>query len=156
MFTLFSILSTAAIGLSASITRPPAMELIIFNEEATGTEICSSAGALATNFSVALSTDTPAKGENVTTTFDFTLSEPVSDGTAYYSATLNGFGPYTSEAPLCDEVAKSGDPCPMAAGYHHQESVAASTVSGKLITTITWRTGAGKEILCTKITMKTV
>ena len=151
MFTLFSILATAS-----AITRPPSLPLIIFNEELTGTEICSSANALASNFSVTLSTDTPAKGANVTTTFEFTLSEPVTDGTAYYSAILNGFGPYTSEAPLCDEVAKSGDPCPMAAGYHHQESTSASTVSGRLATTITWRTGAGAEILCTKITTKTI
>jgi hypothetical protein len=120
------------------------------------TEICSSPTALAKNFVVTLSTDTPAKGANVTTTFDFDLDAPIVGGTAYYSATLNGLGPYTSTAPLCDETAKTDDPCPLLTGHHHEVSTSASTVTGKVITTITWRDGAGAEILCAKITTKTI
>ena len=112
--------------------------------------------ALAHDFTVTVSTDTPAKDENVTTTFDFTLDAPVTGGTASYSATLNGFGPYTSSAPLCDEVAKSGDPCPLAAGHHHQESVSAASTTGKLVLKITWTSETGAEILCAQVTTKTV
>lgn len=126
----------------------------LYKEVLTGTAVCSSADALARDFTVSLSTDTPAKGENVTTTFDFTLDAPVTGGTAYYSATLNGF-PYSSSAPLCDEVAKSGDPCPLAVGHHHQESVAAATTSGKIVVKITWTSDSGQEILCAEVTTKT-
>ena len=116
--------------------------------------ICSSANALATDFTVTLSNDKPVKGENVTTTFDFTLGAPVTGGIARYAATLNGF-PYSSTAPLCDEVAKSGDPCPLAIGRHHQVSTSAATTSGKIVVKITWTNEAGAEILCTQITTKT-
>ena len=116
--------------------------------------ICSMPNALATDFTVTLSNDKPAKGENVTTTFDFTLGAPVTGGIASYAATLNGF-PYSSTAPLCDEVAKSGDPCPLVAGRHHQVSTSAATTSGKIVVKITWTNEAGAEILCTQITTKT-
>ena len=118
------------------------------------TKICSSATALAYNFVVSLSTDTPAKGEKVVTTFDFDLDVVIPSGTAYYSATLNGLGPYTSEAPLCDETAKSGDPCPLLPGHHHQESTSENTVSGKVVTTISWYDLDGAEILCAEISTK--
>jgi hypothetical protein len=117
--------------------------------------ICSSSNALATDFTVTLSNDRPTKGENVSTIFDFTLPEVVTGGIAKYAATLNGF-PYTSSAPLCAEVAKTGDPCPLAIGRHHQESVSAATTSGKIVVKITWTNEAGQEILCAQITTKTV
>jgi len=78
----------------------------------------------------------------------------VSRGTADYSATLNGF-PYKSQAPLCDEVNKSVDSCPLVVGYHHQVSTSPSTVSGKLVMTIIWYDDLKREILCAKITTKT-
>jgi ML domain len=120
----------------------------------TGGEVCSSAGALATNFVVSVSNDTPAQGTNVSTTFDFDLDTPIVGGTAYYSATLNGLGPFTSQAPLCDETAKTGDPCPLAVGHHHQVSTTTNTVSGKVVTTITWYDQVGATILCARITTK--
>jgi len=116
--------------------------------------VCSSPNALATDFTVTLSNAKPTKGENVTTVFDFNLNTPVTGGIARYAATLNGF-PYTSTAPLCDEVAKSGDPCPLAVGHHHQESVSAATTSGKIVVKITWSSETGQEILCAQITTKT-
>ena len=115
--------------------------------------ICSSSNALATDFTVTLSNDRPTKGENVTTIFDFNLSEVVTGGIAKYAATLNGF-PYSSTSALCDEVAKTGDPCPLAIGRHHQESVSAATTTGKIVVKITWTNEAGQEILCTQITTK--
>ena len=119
------------------------------------TQICSLPTALATNFVATLSTDTPTQGQNVTTTFDFDLADPVVGGTAYYSATLNGLGPFTSQAPLCDETAKSGDPCPLLPGHHRQESTTENTVSGKVVTTIRWTDPVGTEILCVVLTTKT-
>jgi hypothetical protein len=116
--------------------------------------VCSSPNALATDFTITVSNAKPTKGENVTTVFDFNLNAPVTGGIARYAATLNGF-PYTSTAPLCDEVAKSGDPCPLAVGRHHQESVSAATTSGKIVVKITWTNEAGQEILCAQITTKT-
>ncbi len=118
------------------------------------TKVCSSANALATNFVVSLSTDTPTPGQNVTTIFDFDLAVPIPSGTAYYSATLNGLGPFTSQAALCDETSKSGDPCPLLAGHHHQESTTENTVTGKVVTQITWYDLDGIEILCADLTTK--
>jgi len=145
LFLLLSVVSASA----------SAFPVAIYREELTGTAVCSSADALAHDFTVSLSTDTPTKGENVTTTFDFTLDAPVTGGIVYYAATLNGF-PFTSSAPLCDEVAKTGDPCPLAAGHHHQESVSAATTSGKIVVKITWTSDSGQEILCAQVTTKTV
>ena len=115
---------------------------------------CSKADDLAKNFVVTISNDAPTSGANVTTTFDFDLDTVITGGTAYYSATLNGLGPFASQAPLCDETAKSGDPCPLGVGHHHQESTATNTVTGKVVTTITWEDPNGAEILCAVLTTK--
>lgn len=120
----------------------------------TGVSICSSPDALALNLAVSVSTDTPAKGENVTTVFDFDLAYPIAGGTANYDVTLNGF-PYSASASLCEETQKSGDPCPLAAGHHHQVSTATNSVTGKLSTKITWVDENLEEILCVDITTKT-
>ena len=119
-----------------------------------GAQACSDNGALAKNFVVTISNDQPAQGEKVTTTFDFDLDAPITGGTAYYSATLNGLGPFTSNAPLCDETAKTNDPCPLAVGHHHEVSTAENTVTGKVVTTITWKDPAGTLILCAQISTK--
>ena len=131
-----------------------AYPLMIYEPTLTGAEVCSSAGALAKNLVVTIDNAAPTKGQNVTTTFDFDLDAPVTGGTAYYSATLNGFGPYTSNAPLCDETAKTNDTCPLEVGHHHEVSVSENTVTGKLVTTITWNDPSGAEILCARITTK--
>ena len=125
-----------------------------YKEHLTGVAVCSAPNALAKNLAVSVSTDTPAKDEVVVTTFDFDLDAPILSGTAYYDVTLNGF-PYSATAPLCEETAKTGDPCPLAVGRHHEVSNATNTVTGKLVTKITWKDGAGAEILCAQITTKT-
>lgn len=119
-----------------------------------GVKVCSGAAALAFNFVVSVSTDTPTQNQNVTTTFDFDLDVPVPSGTVYYSATLNGLGPFTSQAALCDETAKTGDPCPLLPGHHHQESTTENTVTGKVVTQISWYDLNGLEVLCAEITTK--
>ena len=117
-------------------------------------ESCSAADDLAKNFVVNISNDKPTKGEQVSTTFDFDLDAPITGGTAYYSVTLNGAGPYASNAPLCTETAKTNDPCPLAVGHHHEVSTTANTVTGKVVTTITWKDTSGTQILCARITTK--
>ena len=126
----------------------------VANYVLTGTAVCSSANALAKNLVVLVSNDKPLNGENVSTIFDFDLDAPVVDGTAFYSVSYNGL-PYSYEAPLCEEVAKSGDPCPLAIGHHHQVSTATNTLTGKVTVRITWKDVAGAEILCGEVTTKT-
>jgi len=127
--------------------------LYALTEHLTGVAVCSSPNALAKNLAVTLSTDTPAKDQVVVTTFDFDLDAPIVAGTAYYDVTLNGF-PYSASAPLCEETQKSGDPCPLLVGHHHEVSNATNTVTGKLVTKITWKDEADVEILCAQITTK--
>ena len=117
-------------------------------------ESCSNTGDLAKNFVVSIDNDAPKQGEKVSTTFDFDLDAPITGGTAYYSSTLNGLGPFTSQAPLCDETAKTNDPCPLVIGHHHEVSTAENTVTGKVVTTITWEDSNGVQILCAKLTIK--
>jgi len=119
-----------------------------------GAVACSDNGALAKNFVVTIDNDAPKQGEKVTTTFDFDLDAPISGGTAYYSATLNGLGPFASQAPLCTETAKTNDPCPLGVGHHHEVSTADNTITGKVVTTITWMDPAGALILCAQISTK--
>lgn len=119
-----------------------------------GAVACSDNGALAKNFVVTIDNAAPKQGEQVTTTFDFDLDAPIAGGTAYYSVTLNGLGPFTSNAPLCTETAKTGDHCPLGVGHHHEVSSAENTVSGKVVTTITWMDPAGALILCAQISTK--
>jgi hypothetical protein len=143
MFCIFLLLATA---LSFPVT--------IYEPTITGTAVCSSANALAKNLIVTVSNDRPLKGDNVSTVFDFDLDAPITGGTAFYAASFNGF-PYSSQAPLCDETAKSGDPCPLAAGHHHQVSTNTNTLTGKFVVKITWKDLAGAEILCAEVTTKT-
>ena len=124
------------------------------NSTLTTAVSCSAATDLAKNFVVTIDNDAPKQGEKVSTTFDFDLDAPITGGTAYYSATLNGLGPFTSQANLCDETAKTNDPCPLEIGHHHQVSTAENTVTGKVVTTITWYDTADSEILCAVLTTK--
>jgi ML domain len=128
--------------------------LIVIPPVVGAAQACSDNSALAKNFVVTIDNDAPKQGEKVTTTFDFDLDAPITGGTAYYSATLNGLGPFASNAPLCDETAKTGDPCPLAVGHHHEVSTAENTVSGKVVTTITWEDPENVLILCAQITTK--
>ena len=124
------------------------------NSTLTSAQSCSTDTDLAKNFVVTIDNDAPTQGEKVSTTFDFDLDTPITGGTAYYSATLNGLGPFTSQANLCDETAKTNDPCPLEVGHHHQVSTTENTVTGKVVTTITWYDTADSQILCAILTTK--
>ena len=159
MFALFvSCLAVVATGHRFSYIRTyganASNALTVVAPSVGGAVACSDNGALAKNFVVTIDNDKPAQGEKVTTTFDFDLEAPISGGTAYYSVTLNGLGPFASQAPLCTETAKTGDPCPLAVGHHHEVSIAENTVTGKVVTTITWMDPAGALILCAQISTK--
>jgi len=155
VFVAFAaIVSTGSANLRYSRTQNISSKELVVVENLNAAESCSTVGDLAKNFVVSIDNDAPKQGENVTTTFDFDLEAPITGGTAYYSATLNGLGPFTSTAALCDETAKTNDPCPLAVGHHHEVSVASNTVTGKVVTTITWEDESGAQILCAKITIK--
>jgi len=158
LLAILAVFFTDALKHNLRFRQPRAVSnnsVVVFQQNNfTGTKVCSSATALAKNFVATMDNDTPAQGANVTTTFDFDLDTPIVGGTAYYSATLNGLGPFTSQAPLCDETAKTADPCPLGVGHHHEESTTENTVSGKVVTTITWKDLAGSEILCVVLTTK--
>jgi hypothetical protein len=62
--------------------------------------------------------------------------------------------PFASEAPLCDETAKTNDPCPLQAGHHNEVSKTQSTVTGKVVTTLTWYDQDGNGVLCAVLTTK--
>ena len=143
--------------ISLAESRNRGFPVALYTDPLKSAEVCSSANALAKNFAVTIYPDTTAKkGTNITTTFDFDLDVPITGGLAKYSATLNGLGPYTTQANLCDETAKTGDSCPLATGHHHEVSVAPSTIIGKVVTTITWTDSTGAEILCARIVTKTI
>ena len=138
----------------AFATRSGLRDIVPYEAPFKAAVSCSTASDLAKNFVVTVDNDAPTQGSNVTTTFDFDLDTAITGGTAYYSATLNGLGPFTSQAPLCDETAKTNDPCPLDVGHHHEVSTAANTVTGKVVTTITWEDESGAQILCAQITIK--
>jgi len=140
--------------LTGAVVGASSFPIALYQQELTGVAICSGDTSLAKNFVASVSTDTPTRDEVVTTIFDFDLEYPINDGVAYYDVTLNGF-PYSAQAPLCDETQKSGDPCPLATGHHHQVSNSTNSVTGKLVTKITWRDIDDLEILCAQITTKT-
>lgn len=111
------------------------------------------ADALAKNFVVTVSPDTIAKGDTVTTTFEFDLDTEVAGGTAAYSGTYNGL-PFSSNADLCAEVTKGGESCPLKVGHHIQISKAVADYTGKLDTQIVWNDANGKQVLCAHIITK--
>jgi len=88
----------------------------------------------------------------VTTTFDFDLSETITSGSVVYSGSYNGM-PFSQDADLCTEVAKSGDPCPLSVGHHKQVSTATADYTGKVETKINWTTTDGRAILCADVTV---
>jgi hypothetical protein len=90
----------------------------------------------------------------VTTTFDFDLSETITAGSVVYSGSYNGM-PFSQDADLCTEVAKSGDPCPLSVGHHKQVSTATADYTGKVETKINWTTTDGRAILCADVTVST-
>jgi hypothetical protein len=155
MFALASLLAFAFASVTdASYYRLRSKALIPVNTTISVAKSCTVASDLAKNFVVTIDNDTPKKNDYVTTTFDFDLDSPITGGTAYYSATLNGMGPYTSNAPLCVEAAKTNDPCPLATGHHHEVSKSQNTVTGKVVTTIKWQDESGSQILCAEISTK--
>jgi len=158
MFALFvSCLAVVSTGHRFRYSRTQnvnASKALVVVPAVGGAVACSENGALAKNFVVTIDNDTPTQGEMVTTTFDFDLDAPISGGKAYYSVTLNGLGPFTSNAPLCAETEKTGDPCPLTIGHHHEVSTAENTVTGKVVTTITWMDPSCALILCAQIITK--
>lgn len=98
--------------------------------------------------------DPPIPGQNGTLSFLYTVpdgTEPISDGTAKYSLTLNGIPFPASTDPLCDDV-----PCPVVPGTFNLTSTSEfpSGVSGKITTKIQWYDTSSTELLCVDLTVR--
>ncbi len=80
----------------------------------------------------------------------------VTGGIAKYAVTLNYFPLPATNDDLCVDQAGGSDPCPLAVGHHHDESVSAfpSGISGKIVSDITWTDQDGEQILCVRWTVK--
>ena len=98
--------------------------------------------------------DPPIPGQNGTLSFLYSVpdgTEPISDGTAKYSLTLNGIPFPASTDPLCDDV-----PCPVVPGTFNLTSTSEfpSGVSGKITTKIQWYDTSSTELLCVDLTVR--
>lgn len=115
---------------------------------------CSSAKTLAQNIKVTMTPENPVSNQVVTMTVDYDLSQEVTDGQIYYSASLNGFPVINSKDDLCKTLKDGDDPCPLEVGHHTTKStVTMPNISGSLDSTMTWYSGQDKtdEIFCIHI-----
>jgi len=97
----------------------------------------------------------PVAGQNVLITINYDLDTPVTDGTATYSASLNGFPLSPTTQPLCPDLAPT-TPCPIAAGAVHYEDTLKldDGVHGTIVARTVWRDQTGTEILCWEFTIR--
>ena len=102
--------------------------------------------------SLSMLPDPPVIGQNVTMVFDYTnQGAAVAAGTAKYAISYNGI-PYSSTEDLCTQV-----PCPIETGEHvlTTSSLWDGSISGKLVTTITWADETGATLLCVQAITRT-
>jgi ML domain len=110
---------------------------------------CGHVGDLAMINTYGITPQNPVPNENITIWVDYTLLQDVKNGTAYYTASLNGL-PYSESANLCTELE-----CPILAGDYNQSFTAVFyDFSGKLVTTIQWETDNKSPIWCVQATFK--
>ena len=108
---------------------------------------CGSPGDLATLNSYAVVPNPPVVDQNMTMWIDYTLSQDVFGGTAYYTYNLNGV-PYTETNDLCTQTQ-----CPIMAGINNESSVSTFPLfTGKLVMTIDWEDANTNPIWCLKAT----
>jgi hypothetical protein len=114
---------------------------------------CGTASTLFTINSQDFQPNPPVLGENATLWIDYTVPDGISvdSGTAKYSITLNGIPFPATKNDLCTQIV-----CPQVAGTYNltTASIWEGGVSGKIITTIQWYDSAGKELLCSKTTVR--
>ena len=118
------------------------------------------AGAYSTGLEVNVAPSfTLAKGATYTYTAAYTMTKTVTSGQAVFKTTLSGLPIMNSKEDLCDSLADSPTPCPLAAGKITSEttgSIPSSTPTGTLESTVTYTDADGTQVLsfaiCFKIT----
>ena len=84
---------------------------------------------------------------NSTLSVAYTASEPVEDGTAKFTCTLNGIPVLNEQKPLCQDTT-----CPIAAGFHNDSNpFETALTSGTLSCTTKWLAIDGSTLRCIKI-----
>ena len=110
---------------------------------------CGSSSDLAKYISGSISPVPVVPGENVTISFTYDLSAPITGGSAQYTYSMNYIPFAPDDVPLCDATA-----CPKEPGCYTETStnLFPTDVSGRLDGTIEWYTETNEPILCVKTT----
>ena len=93
----------------------------------------------------------PVSGDYAVVTVDYTLDAPVTEGTAKYEASFNGFPLAPTVNDLCTDV-----DCPLVTGpnqYQTAFQMGDGTVHGTLSASVTWSSSEA-EIMCWKFTVR--
>jgi hypothetical protein len=112
---------------------------------------CSSSTHIGHITSFTMDPSAPVSGQFAVLTVDYTLDKDVTEGTAKYEASFNGFPLTPTNNDLCTDLADSTSPCPLLAGpIHYQTAVQMGdgTTHGTLDASVTWTDAQGTEILC--------
>ena len=99
----------------------------------------------------------PVSGEYVTITIDCLLDNTVTDGTATYTASLNGFPLTPTTEPLCPDLDKTSTPCPIIAGDVHFETISQigdENTHGTIVVTTAWNDQNNNQIICWGFTVR--
>jgi len=89
---------------------------------------------------------------NSTLSVAYTVPEPVEDGTAKFTCTLNGIPVLNEQKPLCQDTI-----CPIVAGFHNDSNpFETGLTTGTLSCTTKWLASDGSTLRCIKIVETTV
>jgi hypothetical protein len=84
---------------------------------------------------------------NSTLSVAYTVPEPIEDGTAKFTCTLNGIPVLNEQKPLCQDTT-----CPIAVGFHNDSNpFETALTSGTLSCTTKWLSIDGSTLRCIKI-----
>jgi hypothetical protein len=87
---------------------------------------------------------------NSTLIISYTVPSVISDGTATFVCTLNGFPVIDEQTPLCQDT-----PCPIVAGFHNDSnSFQTGLASGTLSCTTKWLAPDSSVLRCVKVVEK--
>jgi hypothetical protein len=119
---------------------------------------CGDSSDHAQNMKVAMSPGfTVHSGDAYTDTSSYTLDKTVTGGTAKYDVTLSGIPVFKQTNDLCDDLAESDTPCPIAAGDINSVStgeVPSGIPHGMLESKTEWFDQDGERIFCLKFNFK--
>jgi len=107
--------------------------------------------------SITMNPSAPVAGEFVNIIIDYTLDSSVTDGTATYTASFNGFPLTPTTQPLCPDLEYTTTPCPINAGDVHFEGssqIGDASTHGTLVLTTTWVDQNKNQILCWGFTVR--